>query len=210
MIDFYPYPFWTGLLVLGLFVFIKRKNYTSSHLFSLFVFGFYILMVMGVTLFPIPIIGWGSVSPDLKLSSINLEPFNFGRLFEHHSFLILRELVGNILMTIPFGFGINFITKVRPRYYLPISLMTGLVIEITQFIFTLLFVVSYRSVDINDVILNFSGSLLGFVLFYLFALFYLFLIRRTGAKPGGFLNYMQQICCRGLDKKSRLMKEQLN
>ena len=154
--------------------------------------------MIGATLFPIPFAYRQSGFEGLRLSRINLIPFNFGRLFDVSSFIILWELLGNILLTVPFGFGINFILTLGPGFILPLSLFSGLLIETSQFLFSLLLGISYRSVDINDVILNFLGSLLGFGMFYLFAWLYTALFRRLTIKPEGLPGYMLKISCRAL------------
>ena len=201
MIRFFPYPFWFGVFGLSSFVFIYRKRFEKFNLFMIYVFGIYLLLVIGVTLFPVPFAYRQSGFEGLRLSRINLIPFNFGRLFNVSSFLAFRELLGNILLTIPFGFGVNFVLNLKPKLILPASLLSGLVIELTQLYCTMLLGISYRSVDINDVILNFSGSLLGFGLFYLFALTYVFLIRRTRTTSEGFSEYLLKVSCRALQIK---------
>ena len=201
MIGFFPYPFLIGVFVLALFVFFIRKQFEKSFLFFVFIFGFYLLLVVGATLFPIPFAYRQNGFEGLRLSRINLIPFNFGRLFDVSSFIIMWELLGNILLTVPFGFGINFILTLGPGYILPLSLFSGLLIESSQFLFSLLLGISYRSVDINDVILNFLGSLLGFGLFYLFALVYVFLIRKLKISPKGLSGFLMAVSCRALEMK---------
>jgi glycopeptide antibiotics resistance protein len=201
MIDFFPYPFWFGIFGLSSFVLINRKRFEKFTLFFMFVFGFYLLLVIGATLFPVPYAYRQSGFEGLKLSRINLIPFNFGRLFNVSSFLILWQLLGNILLTIPFGFGINFILSLKPKLIFPLSLLSGLIIEMTQLFCTILLGISYRSVDINDVILNFAGSLLGFGMFYLFAWIYTALFKRLKKEPRGFLLYLLGVTRRALKKE---------
>lgn len=89
---------------------------------------------------------------------INLVPFRTIMTGFRHSSAdyMLINIVGNIIMFVPWGFGIAFIWKQNrtiPRILLG-ALLFPLFIEICQ-----LFIV--RSVDVDDLILNFLGSCLG-------------------------------------------------
>ena len=61
----------------------------------------------------------------------------------------------NVLMTIPFGFGLPFITKSSFKKIAIAGLLIGVIIESLQGIIALLNGFSDRVVDLNDVIFNF-------------------------------------------------------
>lgn len=95
---------------------------------------------------------------------INLVPFrtigSFFRHFNAEAFLI--NIIGNIVMFMPWGFGLVLLWK-RERKALAIvrnSLALPLFIETVQ-----LFI--GRSVDVDDVILNFAGACLGAGIYFL-------------------------------------------
>jgi glycopeptide antibiotics resistance protein len=85
----------------------------------------------------------------------------------------LRFLVYNILLTLPFGFGINFLTRMNVKKIISVSIFLGLGLEIAQLLLSLALRYPYRVVDINDAIINAFGVLLGYGLFKLFAWLYL-------------------------------------
>ncbi len=96
-----------------------------------------------------------------RLASINFIPFNTILIYlgGQESFRIAAEnLLGNIIAFAPMGFLLPLIIK-KCRKALNIfivSISASLVIEILQFVFDL------GSTDVDDVILNVAGALLGF------------------------------------------------
>jgi len=73
------------------------------------------------------------------------------------------------MLTIPFGFGINFLTRIKPGNIIWLAITIGLGFELYQLLMSLVFRSGIRAVDINDSILNGTGVLLGYVLFRVFA-----------------------------------------
>ncbi len=154
-----------GLLVLVFVLRIKKHNWLYCSVFALFYL--YLLALIRMTLFPIP-------TPDTMesrqavsyiLSRVNLIPFNFGYLFKLHPNIIRYEIGGNILLTVPFGLGFPFLVQVSKRMVPWMSLAVGLSIESAQFLVSLAIGGAYRGVDINDVLLNAAGVLLGYFLY---------------------------------------------
>ncbi|WP_232725465.1 VanZ family protein [Bacillus sp. FJAT-44742] len=84
----------------------------------------------------------------------------------------LRILAGNIVLFIPFGFILGLLSRKKSRAVLTITFAAMLVstfIEVNQFIFT------HRVANIDDVILNTLGALIGVIA----AIFIGFLLRRV-------------------------------
>lgn len=144
----------------------QKKNFSYPLFFS--VFWIYLIGVASVVVFPIHI-------PDGDLYSafslqVNLVPFNFGSC--DPLILCLRNVYENILLTIPFGLGVSFIANIKPRNILWMALAVGLAFEILQLVISLVVRSSFRVVDINDVLLNAIGVLIGYGLFRIFGKFY--------------------------------------
>jgi glycopeptide antibiotics resistance protein len=168
MVHFFPYPFFISLVTAFFILFILGvKGKPTYRLIINFVSWAYFLVVIGLTIFPIPVF-WDF--PNLKASDqialvfsrINWVPFyNWGGYIGKSQ---LFEIVNNILLTIPFGILINFFVKFNWKNILWVSIASGLAIETSQFIMSLFFG-PYRTVDINDVILNTTGSLIGYLIF---------------------------------------------
>jgi glycopeptide antibiotics resistance protein len=168
MVHFFPYPFLIGLIAaFFILIILGVRGKPTYRLIINFVSWAYFLVVIGLTIFPIPYFGdlsglKASDQISLVFSRINWVPFyNWSW---HSGKSQLFEIVDNILLTIPYGFLINFYANLNWKRILLISLASGLAIETSQFIMSLFFG-PYRTVDINDVILNAIGSLIGSLIF---------------------------------------------
>ena len=94
---------------------------------------------------------------------VNLSPFHTIRNYMKYaptSDWLRVNIVGNIVMFIPWGFGLPLLWK-KYRYFLKLAMMSLILPVCIEFI--QLFV--GRTVDVDDVILNFMGSMLGGFLF---------------------------------------------
>ncbi|SEF83851.1 VanZ family protein [Paenibacillus sp. UNC499MF] len=163
-----------ALLVLIVLLVRLKIKHKRSHLYLLLYVIFYIYMVnvLRYTLFPIPLFVW---EHDVFRLSYDLDPTNF----VHWE---AAQIYNNILLSVPFGFGLPFLRKVSFKRMLRAGVMFGVAIEGAQLLLSLLFRAGYRSVDVNDVLLNFTGVLLGYGCYRLFAA----LVRRIspGKKRG--------------------------
>ncbi|WP_102273666.1 VanZ family protein [Cytobacillus massiliigabonensis] len=165
LIDFDLISYLIGFLILSGLVFFLKKTYKKGNIYILFytIFFFYILNVIKYTIFPIEI---GTLFvEELKeqlstFSRTNFIPFKFQNY--EQTFL-------NILLTIPFGFGLPYLKRVNIKSVFLIGLLFSLLIEITQFIISLVIGYPYRVTDINDIMANSVGVLIGYLLYKLFS-----------------------------------------
>ena len=99
---------------------------------------------------------------------INLVPFhtirNYYRAFGVKGDLFGINIIGNILMFVPWGFGLLLLWKKNRKLWrlVVLSALLPILIETSQ-----LFI--GRQVDVDDFILNFTGGILGGFLFWLLA-----------------------------------------
>lgn len=103
---------------------------------------------------------WDELGPVFKLGDVDLVPSVIGWLSGELSLgsWAKKMLIGNIAMFIPMGFLLPIVTKVRGRKsLLRASFMIPLACEVLQLIFG-------RSFDIDDLICNFVGILIGAVI----------------------------------------------
>jgi glycopeptide antibiotics resistance protein len=118
-------------------------------------------------MFPIPLDTADAWLPNERLlfiiTHVNLIPFNYFDFL--NKFVIFIEIVQNIFLTMPFGFGINFIARVKSKNILWLGFAVGFVIEMAQLTVSLAIGSVYRTVDITDVLLNMVGVWLGYGLF---------------------------------------------
>ena len=141
-------------------------------MFGIALFGFYIIAVIGVIFFPISIplnwpanLNWKETL--YNLGRINLSPLYF-LSFTHHPFSLRWLLVDfgvNAILTMPFGFGLGYFRRPGWLKLLLWALLTGLTLEGIQLLVILTIGTLYHTVDINDVILNALGVIIGFCFF---------------------------------------------
>jgi glycopeptide antibiotics resistance protein len=165
----YGFVIGIGLLAIILPILRWRKRNLSFLLFFS-IFWVYLLFVIRTVVFPIAINQapfTGSFSPD-----INLIPF-YIRYCSPMTKYCFIEVVGNTILTIPFGFGINFLARFKSRNILWIAICVGFGFEFLQLIISLIFRTGFRAVDINDALLNSLGLLFGYALFRIFAWAYI-------------------------------------
>ncbi len=177
MIHFFPYPALVGLLILaGILIRLRQQKHNFMCLCATALFGLYLLILIDAVLFPIPS---GIVTGEIvtrrnianTLARANLHPGVFGVHVTQR--YILRQILENLLMTVPFGFGICFFSRLRARDFLWLAVAVGGATELSQLLVSIFIVGGpYRGVDINDVLLNATGVLLGYGLFRLFVRFF--------------------------------------
>jgi glycopeptide antibiotics resistance protein len=77
----------------------------------------------------------------------------------------LKTSLLNILLLIPFGFGLPFIVNFRMKKIVVMGTLFSIVIEFLQFITGFMAKITFRIADINDVIFNTLGVAIGYILF---------------------------------------------
>jgi glycopeptide antibiotics resistance protein len=157
-----------GILALGItLAVLRRRGHRWSWLACFALFWLYCMAALDRVFFPLELNGAhvDALRGVPIRDRINLIPFNTGRYP-----LTEPALVGmfqNVLLTIPFGFGLNFLTRRRALDFVWMALGIGLGLESAQLLLDLALVCPYRVVDVTDSILNAAGVLLGYVIFRL-------------------------------------------
>jgi glycopeptide antibiotics resistance protein len=89
----------------------------------------------------------------------NLIPFTEIFRYEVGSELFIYNVVGNILIFIPFGYFVSgYIKASKVSHILTVSIISSLTVEIVQLQIG-------RSFDVDDIILNVVGAIIGFLLY---------------------------------------------
>ncbi len=100
---------------------------------------------------------------DVDWSSANLIPFKEMFRFEFGSKMFLKNVLGNIILFLPYGFYLSYFVKLKKvKYIIAFSLFVSLIVETIQYRIGRVF-------DIDDVILNLVGGILGYYLYRLFS-----------------------------------------
>jgi glycopeptide antibiotics resistance protein len=143
---------------------IKNKWIKVLHNFLLYGVMFFYLMILFILLFHKKSIG--------SFQSVNLMPFRtidsylFNDDLIHESF-VLSNILGNIIIFIPLGIYMTLVNRNKLILVNTILVtLLSLLVEIAQFIFAV------GATDIDDIILNTIGGLLGVLLFHVIS--YLF------------------------------------
>lgn len=84
----------------------------------------------------------------------------------------LKTSLLNILLMIPFGFGLPFITNFRLKKVVVVGLILSIIIELLQLITGFMANTTFRVADINDVIFNTVGVAIGYMLLVVFLRIY--------------------------------------
>ena len=159
LIGFITIVVWFIILI---FKKIKHKKLYFKHEAFVFITMIYILFVLGVTLFPIDIT-WVKEYIPPKNVVINLNPFNLIEILKVAGFkLVIINVFGNIALLVPAGILISY--KKKQISYIKlfkIGFLITISIEVTQGIEMYFRLVFGRSIDINDVIFNIIGILVG-------------------------------------------------
>jgi len=169
-LEFFPLPFMIGALILVLVV-NRFHGGDRAHQIGWALLVFYLLAVIGVVIFPIYLpenwpanLNWGDTIWSLK--RINLTPFYYGAMtYETNRRTVILDIILNVLLTMPFGFGGCFLKFLRGKRLMLGALGAGLTLEGVQLLLILILGSYPHSVDINDVLFNALGVMVGGVLF---------------------------------------------
>ena len=98
-------------------------------------------------------------STDFESFSNNFIPFKEITRYSLTSELFYKNVIGNVLLFVPFGYFVNSYLENRKLYInLIITFITSVSIELIQMNID-------RSFDIDDIILNIAGGIIGFLIF---------------------------------------------
>ena len=158
-------PIWT---LIRIFINIKNKNFSFKREFILSIFFIYILLLISNTFFPFTIRSenyWSrrviNLTPALETIKMFNDAFSSGRNYLiKHAFI---NILGNLILLAPLSFFIALLWK-RFRSFkhnILFCFIISFTIEFLQF-FT-----DMRTTDIDDLILNTIGSIIGFYIFKL-------------------------------------------
>lgn len=126
---------------------------------------------------------------------------DLGRLIELRPFFLsgadvmpAAQVWLNILLTLPFGFGLPFVINLRPRHMLLVGVLFSVGIEVAQLVADALYLAGPTwSVDINDVLLNSLGVVLGYLVFGLTGTLYAATVGRLPVARGPWAHYHETL-----------------
>ena len=129
-------------------IIVNKKKFVLHQELLKLVFIIYILCLFYVVTFQD--VGW---------SSHNFIPFREILRYSFGSSLFFKNIFGNMLLFLPYGIFIAKYVKLEDTFvFILIAFVTSLAIEVIQFLIGRVF-------DVDDIILNVIGGLLGFFLY---------------------------------------------
>lgn len=174
-----------------LFLRLKKKKNAAYLLFFTFFF-LYAFKVLDLTLFEFQsLLLLKQFIPNLLLNgtepekSLNLLPLVTLTPAE------IETSVLNILMMVPFGFGLPFITELRMKQIVFAGALFSVAIEFLQFLTGHVAGITFRVADINDVIFNTIGTVIGYLFFIVFIRLFRRLFRPTNPISAHIVNRPQ-------------------
>lgn len=156
-----------GLAWAGSIVYLRlRRGKGLRYLLLFSLFYLYIVIVLYYTLFQFQsLIVLKYFMPGLMLrgapagKAVNLIPLATLTLKD------LKTSLLNILLFLPLGFGLPFITRARWGRVVAIGAAFSITIELLQFITGFAAGITFRIADINDVLFNTLGAAAGYLVF---------------------------------------------
>lgn len=166
------------------FIFLKKKE--KSQILKISMMYFYLCAVLCVTIFPIDFtldFKWRYHS-SVNVTYIHLKPFN-DLIMGYRG--AVKQIILNIIMTIPFGFLCCTLKKNSTILGIIIkTFLLSFTIEFIQLIMTI-FLLHHRSCDVTDLITNVTGGIIGFILYKL--------IRRILSRKGVIILWTKKKKC---------------
>lgn len=119
---------------------------------TMLIFGIYILCLFQVVTF----------QDDVTWATNNFIPFKEIMRYNITSRLFFKNVLGNMIMFLPFGFFVSFYLK-SEKLTLPVLLIliASISIEVVQLLIGRVF-------DVDDILLNILGGLMGYGIYYIF------------------------------------------
>ena len=96
---------------------------------------------------------------DVSWSKSNFTPFKEILRYSFGSILFYKNVLGNAVIFVPFGFFVSYILKIKKVSLITLlSFITSATIEVTQLVIGRVF-------DVDDIMLNILGGILGFMIY---------------------------------------------
>lgn len=167
-----------------------RRRKCNMYLLCFLIMYIYLCEVINLTQFPI------YASEGMKEAmggqnvwrEMNLIPFK--TIADNLS----KDVFLNILMTFPLGFGLPFLMKCSWKKIAFSGVILGVLCESGQLVSALWAGFTFRNVNIDDVILNLLGTLIGYLLFKIFSRIFRWSCYKLKIKSNVILTYILKVC----------------
>lgn len=158
-----------GILFLPIAAFLyKQRHYGTVRIIFSGVFYAYVVTILDKTMFPIFLDdGVRNSIGNNVWSHVNLIPIV--KITSNE----IRTSIYNVLLFIPLGYLLPLVMeKCGYRNVMAIGLVVSVIIECMQLLIALVVGFTFRYMDVNDVMFNVIGTIVGYMVFLVFAVFY--------------------------------------
>ena len=177
------FPFIAALLTFPYALYQYNRHGSVSKLRTLIIFSFILYMIIAFFMVSLPLPDPESTVGNRWQDHLNLIPFRqiwlywrnreitLATIREYLTSMSLWQLLFNILLTVPFGIYLRYYFKQSLGRTILFSFLLSLFYEVSQF--TALFGIypgPYRLADVEDLICNTLGGVLGYQIAYVFAM----------------------------------------
>lgn len=158
------------------YIVFKKKVISKVKYFSCLCLAIYLTGVIAVTLFPIPIdkrLIQEEISLGYYTGRYNLIPFKTVMGLIKNSrwgmMTAIRNIAGNIVLLLPLGFLVPLIWNRVSQFkkLIAVGLLSTLSIELIQVLLSVVIGYQYKSFDVDDIILNSIGYIIGVIAYKL-------------------------------------------
>lgn len=179
------------LIVTSCFLVIGKKyNCPKPFYVICFIGVFYVNCAIAYAFFPITFIEIPGFS---IYNNINMKVGFYGANYV--------QLLLNILLTYPIGVGVQFVTNMRNRGRLLFVCTVSLSIEIIQLMILFVFKPIDVFFDVNDIICNVVGGMLGYTSMYVLNSFFK---KSKYANPEKIFGFIKNVCINCANNKGSL------
>jgi glycopeptide antibiotics resistance protein len=164
---------------------LYRKKLGLVKILFIWIFYTYIIGALSVTVFPIYFVESMRVVIGQNVwSHFNLIPLVFIGGQD------IKATLLNILLFMPFGFFLPFIKNIGSRKTILRAVLFSIFIEAMQFALAFVSGFTLRYIDINDVIFNTLGGIIGYILFVLFVKVIRYVVNKWSIYQNPILKYI--------------------
>jgi glycopeptide antibiotics resistance protein len=153
-----------------LLLYFRNRKHGTPIKFMISLFLLYLLALVSITLFPLPIDS-NLVADRGLMNNLQNNYIPFATIVDAWQYgyfpLFLKQIGGNILLTVPFGFLLPLIWRKNDsfRHMFLCGLLFTIGVESVQFLISALYGYTYKITDVDDVLLNTLGCMIGYLCF---------------------------------------------
>ncbi|MCM2979048.1 VanZ family protein [Priestia aryabhattai] len=164
LFKFIGIPLFILIFIIENIMYLRKQNKpTFIYRLAFYSFIIYSLFTLKYTFFPFPI--GNDAIMEYKILGLHNNFIPFKDVVSNDKFNAYPVL-GNIALLLPLGIYVPLLfSKKEFKVNLTVGLMISVFIETMQFILSSLIGVTYRTTDINDIIFNGTGYVIGYFIF---------------------------------------------